>query len=114
MMPIDDGYCNARPKNLNWPVCGLVKGHEGERHESADFWWLNGDGIVYPKRENAWMKSFVDDDLGIEIEMFEHSDGQTRVRIFNRLWADQTHIEISMQQFQRIIAFGDFLLHPRY
>lgn len=48
--PIDDGYCNARPKGLNWPVCALIKGHAQEKHESADFWWLPGDGIVYPKR----------------------------------------------------------------
>lgn len=40
-------FCDHSPGGA-WPVCALGAGHLG-RHESADFWWIDGDPLPSPK-----------------------------------------------------------------
>jgi len=68
---LDPGYyrkgdalelCGRTPAGLDEPACYLDKGH-GRRHESAGYWWLDGEEILRSCYRTKSGKVITDDDI---------------------------------------------------
>lgn len=62
------------------------------------------------------MKQFADSDVNIRVEMFQKGEA-TWVRIYNDEYSGKdgmAFIELHFIQFQRLMAVGELLCHPRF